>query len=215
MAGPAVASERRAAYDHTVNDDELRRLVKNAGMEIFAGYYNLFTDPSLTAQDIHRRLVADHPHHCPDALYTRIYAGRKLVTHGLAHPALRIIANSPRVRDDLRRQALELFQAGDGAGITAGSFTVDVTLPGQENAHTSGQRRPRGLLWYRAGDGLLCADVHGKIAGALTLEVEPCGRSFTARARGFLATVIHEIAGHASEDAALDAIAHWWAQVEA
>lgn len=215
MAEPAVAGKPRIAYDRTVDDDQLRRLVKNAGMEIFAGSYDSFTDPTLTAQDLHRRLVDELPHHCPDALWTRVYAGRKLVTDGLAHAALRIIANAPRVRHDLRRQARALYLAGDGAGITAGSFTVDVTATPRPEKSTTNVRQSKAS-WYVAPDGVVCADVHGKHAGAVILEVEPTrAGSWTARARGFLAVIIHEIKSLPSEEAAQSAILDWWSQVKA
>ena len=117
--------------------------------------------------------------------------------------------------DDLRQQARELYLAGDGAGIEAGSFTVDVTNVAAPN-QTSQKTRLRAIHWYTTAAGVICADVHGEHAGSVALKVEPRPDGiWTARARGFLAVVFHEIKRLQSEEAARIAIATWWQRVKA
>ena len=110
-----------------------------------------------------------------------------------------------------------MFHSNDG-GFRPGDFKVDITsTPAQAYSH--GNRRLQDKpKWYYVAAGLLCADVHGQIAGAITLEVEPqppAPPTWTARARGFLAVVIHEIKSIPTESDAQAKIVDWWAQVRA
>ena len=196
--------------------DEFKRRVRNANHTIFVTYFDLIIDPSWSNERIIEHILEREPY-SRAGVANRIQACRRLVKAGEIREALHLIAHSSHTKRPVRERAAELYASGDGA-IEAGEFTVDVTKPTTGSNMDIPTRLIGGIKWYRAADGVLCADVRGKIAGAITLEIEPqpgARSRWIARARGFLAVVIHEIRGLPDEDTALLQIASWWGTVKA
>ena len=205
---------------------DLPRMLRAASSSFLVEFWHLITDPALSTADV-VRLIVDQSGYEEKGTMNRVRAARRILQAGLARDALKLIANAQTGLPTTRDRALVLYHSGDGA-LAPGEFSIDRTKrrpqPNDPTAskpkrtysqHSQRDRRPAPLDWYRAADGVLCADVQSPMAGAVSLTVERSRLSFRGEAHGFLAVLLHKTQAFPSEAEAQTAIAQWWANVKA
>jgi hypothetical protein len=85
---------------------DLVRLLNSVGKKVFVDYYDAFSDPSLTPDDVFELLSKGYKE---SARRTRASKGRKICQEGFGPDALRIIADSEKVDPAAARKARQLL----------------------------------------------------------------------------------------------------------
>lgn len=86
----------------------LDRLLKAIGMECFVNYYHHFADSNLSSADIIEQMHSREGY-TEKSCRSRLSKARKVIGDGLSIQALTLIADSGRVQDSVRNNALKLI----------------------------------------------------------------------------------------------------------
>ena len=188
---------------------QLHETIKKAGPKLFVHHFDLIANPVLPVEALADRILLTKKYDRADLL-NRLYHARRICKANAARDALRIISDHKKITDEYRSRARQLYR--NAAIPKAKDFQSPPQPAPPYNVQIAGRYAP--LNWYRAPDGLLCADVHSELAGAVTLVVQPTADAWTARAVGFLAVVFHALDADTEADA-VEQIAIWWGEVGA
>ena len=86
----------------------LARLLKTIGMECFVNYYHHFADSNLSSADIIEQMHSREGY-TEKSCRGRLGKARKVIRDGLSIKALTLIADSGRIQDSVRGDALKLI----------------------------------------------------------------------------------------------------------
>ena len=86
----------------------LTDLLKAIGMECFVNYYHRFADSNLSSADIIEQMHSREGY-TEESCRTRLSKARKVIRDGLSIEALTLVADSGRIQDSVRNDALKLI----------------------------------------------------------------------------------------------------------
>lgn len=92
------------------NSAMLAELLKAIGMECFVTYYRHFADSNLSSAHIIEQLHT-HEGYTEKSCRSRLNKARKVIRDGLSIEALKLIADSGRIQDSVRNDAIKLISA--------------------------------------------------------------------------------------------------------
>jgi hypothetical protein len=92
------------------NSVTLAELLKAIGMECFVNYYHHFADSNLSSADIIEQMHSREGY-TEKSCRSRLSKARKVIRDGLSIEALTLIADSGRLQDSVRNDALQLISA--------------------------------------------------------------------------------------------------------
>lgn len=102
MAGVLKQQERITSHA------TLAELLKAIGMECFVNYYHRFADSNLSSADIMEQMHSREGY-TEKSCRSRLSKARKVIRDGLSIEALTLIADSGRIQDSVRNDALKLI----------------------------------------------------------------------------------------------------------
>ncbi len=90
-----------------MNDDQLDRSLRSIGKACFVKYYEKFSDPSLTNEDL-IDLLMKQENYKETGAKTRVSQSRRIINSGRAKDAFKLIASSNRVSAKISQKANQL-----------------------------------------------------------------------------------------------------------
>lgn len=90
-----------------MNEKQLKRCIQSIGKACFVQYFQEFSDPNLSREDLIEMLMAKEGYEETGST-TRVTQSRRIISAGRADDALEIIANSVKVPYPFRKKARDL-----------------------------------------------------------------------------------------------------------
>lgn len=111
-----VMEEVLKQQEKIANSATLAELLKAIGMECFVNYYLRFADSNLSSADIIEQMHS-YEGYTEKSCRGRLSKARKVIRDGLSIEALKLIADSGRIQDSVRNDALKLIGVLDNTAL--------------------------------------------------------------------------------------------------
>lgn len=105
---PEATDEVLNQSDKITSSVTLTRLLKAIGMECFVNYYHHFADSNLSSADIIAQMHSREGY-TEKSCRSRLSKARKVIRDGLGITALTVIADSDRIQDSVKNDAIKLI----------------------------------------------------------------------------------------------------------